>query len=150
MQSVLIVLRDTKSPPYARNANSTRLMRSATWIEGAGFRPETITGFLTQLKNRRFNPRFFDFFFQLAVGKAEIFNPTRQSDSCIGKVRKSLPHTVRVSHTHATTTRHTTRRHTTSTTPTSLLSLLLLCSPRVSIIHPYLRPSAARVSTRWP
>ena len=104
------------------------LMQSETRIEKAGFRVETKNGNLEQLKKRLFNPRIFDYDFQLdqTVEKAEISDPTRQSDSCIGNVRKSRRILVRVSHTH-TTTRHTTRpRTTTSATLAWLLSLLLL------------------------
>ena len=101
------------------------LMQSETWIEKAGFRSETKNGFLMQLKKRLFNPRFSIVFFNRnRQSKAlEIFDPTRQSDSCIGDVES--PTAIRVSHTHATTT----RRHT--TTPAMLAwlpSLLLLLS----------------------
>ena len=102
------------------------LMQSETWIKKAGFRSETI-GFLMQLKKRLFNPRFFDYDFQLGqtVENTWIFDPTRQSDSCIEKVREVPPHT-RTSITHPKT-RHTARPHTTTwATLPWLLSLLLL------------------------
>ena len=61
-----------------------------------------------QLKKRLFDPRFFDYDFQLdqAVKKTEISDPTRESDSCILNVIKSRRILVRVSHIH-TRTRHT-------------------------------------------
>ena len=66
-----------------------------------------------QLKKRLFSPVFFDYDFQLdqAVGKAEIFDPTRQSDSCTGNVKKPRRILVRVSHIHQHDIRHTTSNH---------------------------------------
>ena len=71
--------------------------------------------------------QMFRLFFQLdqAVEKTEILDQRYLSDSCFGKVWKSRR--VRISPTHATTTRHTTRpQTTTSATLAWLLPLLLL------------------------
>ena len=103
-----------------------------------------------QLKKPLLNPRFFDYDFQLdqTVGKTETFDPTRQSDSCIGNVKKSRRLLVRVSHT----TRH--KRQTTPHDNIGNAGLAAVTSAaarrEVSVLHPYLRPSAARDSTRWP
>ena len=103
-------------------------MQSETWIEKAGFRSEIKIGFLVRLKKRLFNPRLFDYDFQLdkTVEKTEIVSPTHQLDACIGKVKKSRRIVlVRVSHTH--TTLHTTQPHTaTSATLAWQLPLLQL------------------------
>ena len=68
-------------------------------------------------KERLSNLKKNDFDFQLkldkTVEKNEISDLTRQSDSCIGNVRKTGRILARVSHTH-TTTRHTTQPHTTT------------------------------------
>ena len=61
-------------------------MQSETRIEKARFRSETKNCVIMQLKKHLFNPRCFDYDFQLdqAVGKTETLDPTRQSNSCIG------------------------------------------------------------------
>ena len=41
------------------------LLQSETRIEKAGFRSETNNGIIMQLDKRLFNPRFFDYDFQL-------------------------------------------------------------------------------------
>ena len=124
------------------------LMQSDTWLEKVSFRSETKNGFHMQLEKRLFNPRFFDYVFQLdeTLEKTKIFDPTRQSDSCLGNVRKFRRILVRVSPTH-TTTRHTTRpQTTTSATLAWLLSLLLLLDASQRDTSLFLRPSAARGS----
>ena len=72
--------------------------------------------FLRSSKNRLFNPRFLFLFFNwIRQSKTtEFFDPTCQSDSSIGSVWKSrriCTYEVRVSHSHATATRHTTSHH---------------------------------------
>ena len=54
-----------------------------------------------------FQSKNYDYDVQLdqTVEKTEISYPTRQSDSCIGNVRKSIRILVRLSHTHTTTRR---------------------------------------------
>ena len=65
-------------------------MQSETWIKKAGFRSET-----TQLKKHLFNPRVFDYDFQLdqTAEKTEIYDPTRQSN-------QNVPPHTRTSITH--------------------------------------------------
>ena len=117
-------------------------MQSETWIKKAGFRSEAKIGVLMQLKKRLFNPRCFDHDFQLdqAIEKIEISDPTRQSDSCIGKIGKPRRILVRVSHTH-------TRRHKRQTNPHHTIGdagfgCCHFCrfSTRVSVIHPLSTP----------
>ena len=105
------------------------LMRSETWIEKAGFRSKTKNGFHMQLKKGLFSPRLFFFiiFSNWTRRSRKLKFSIRHASRihAIGKNRKSRR--LRVSHTHATTTRHTTRPHiTTSATLAWLLSLLQL------------------------
>ena len=74
--------------------------------------------------------------------ETEVFDPTRQSDSSIGNVRKSRRILVRASHiytpTYDTTSNKQHRRRWLSCCHSCY------CSPRVSVLRPYLRPSVAR------
>ena len=103
------------------------LRQSETWIEKACFRLETGKCVFHAVGKAPFESKNFRLYFELdqTVEKTEIFDPTCHSDSSFGKVLKSRR--IRVSHTHATTTRHSTRPYTTaSATLAWLLSLLLL------------------------
>ena len=88
-----------------------------------------------------------------------FFNWTRQSR----KLRFSIQHASRI-HAYKNSENpaaydyhtHTPQQHDMRHDPTPHWRRWLgcchfcCCSPRVSVIHPYVRPSAARVSTRWP
>ena len=73
----------------------------------------------------------------------EISDPTRQSDSCIGNVRKSRHTPTQHDIRHDSTPQHRQRL-------AWLLLLLLLLGTSQRDTSFYLRPSAARDSTRWP
>ena len=107
---------------------------------------------LTQLKKRLPNLGLVDHDFQLdqTVEQTEIFHPTRPSDSCIRNVRKSRR--ILLYGYHTSTQQHDIRHNPTRQHRRRWLGRCHFCGcpARVSVTHPYLRPSAVRDSTRWP